>query len=388
MSIVEANTFDKYGKYYVNNKLFTTKREALFAAKGNKNLVQWRFNDDTYDRFDWTHDPFPFLSILDLYRMRAQEIRDTNDYVALMVSGGPDSVNMLEAFVHNGVKVDEVINVNSYHSTHKVIGTVNNADYIHNFKPKLDALFKQFNFKPKVTLVDEIDYLQLHWKHMWAKGREDICWEFGGATSILPRGYMVVYMPHIWQMLQQGKKVALVIGSDKPCGVLINGKYAIQLSDLQESNYREMAHEFDFVHFDFWHWFYNAPTTAPIVIKQAHILKNFVDANPGPEFFENIQNSKTFRRAHYWPSRHGYGHLKYNIFHKLIYPNWEASVVTPKPPDFIFRPEDVWWLKDLKVKEKSIWESSVKKFVKHHQTKAHQAAGLDSLCYAPPRFIE
>jgi hypothetical protein len=386
--MIDAHTFSKYGNYYVNNKLYNTKREALEAAKGNRNLVQWRFNDETYDRFDWTKDPFPFLNISDLYRLRAQEIRDTNDYVALMVSGGPDSTNMLESFVHNGLKVDEVINVNCYHNIKKVVGTINNADYIYNFKPSLDALSKQFNFNPKITLLDEIDYVQLHWKYMWQRGRDDICWEFGGATSILPRGYMVLYLPHIWQMILQGKKVAVVVGTDKPHARLINGKYAIQFNDIMESNYREMAKEFGFEQFDFWHWFYNAPTTAPLIIKQAHLLKNFVDSHPEPEFYENIENSKTFRRAHYWPSRHGHGHLKYDIFHKLIYPNWTAKVVTPKSPDFIFRPEDTWWLKDLKVKEKSIWESSLKKFVKTHHTNSWQEAGLASLCVAPPRFIE
>lgn len=388
VSIVEAQTFNKFGSYYVHGKLYTTKREALQAANGNKSLVEWRFNDAYYDRFDWTEDPFPFLSILDLYRLRAQEIRDTNDYVVLMISGGPDSINMLESFVHNGIKVDEVINVNSYHSTQKVVGTVNNADYIYNFRPCLDLLYQQYNFKPKITIVDEIEYLQIHWQQMYQRGRDDICWEFGGPTSVLPRGYMVIYLPHLWNMLQQGKKVALVVAADKPIGKLIDGRFAVQFTDLQESNYREMAKEFDFVHFDFWHWFYQAPSTAPLLIKQAHLLKNFTDANPEPEFYENIQNSKTFRRAHYWPSRQGYGHLRYDVFHKIIYPNWTAKVVTLKPTDLISRPQDTWWLQKLQIKEKSMWESTMEKFIKKHQSDSMNAAGLGSLCMAPPRFIE
>ena len=383
-----VSAFSKFGDHYVDGRYYDTKLAALDAAKGNIDLVEYRFNDHIYDRFDWTKDPFPDLSLWDLYRLRAQEIRDTHDYVVLQCSGGPDSQNMLEAFVYNGIRVDEIINVNSYHTTKVVQGTINNADYFFNLVPLLNNLEKTYNFKPKITIVDEVETVQKHWQNMYARGREDICWDFGGPTSVFTRAHSAMYVPHLWQMLMDGRKVALVAGADKPAASLIKGRYAIQFTNIIESNYREIAKEFGFANLDFWHWFYHAPTTAPIVIKQAHLLKNFVDQNPEPEYYEPMNQGKNYRPAQKWPSRHGFGNLRYDIFHKIIYPHWAPKIVTPKPAEYILRPQDTWWVKNMNPKEKNIWISSVRKLMRSHRENLREAVGINSLCQTRPRFIE
>lgn len=379
----------KFGEYSVNGRLYTSKQQALVAANGNVKLVKYHFNDEVYNRFDWTRDLLPTQTLADLYRMRAQEIRDSHDYVALMFSGGPDSTNMLESFVFNGYRVDEVINYNSFGSTGVIEGTLNNADYVYNCKPKLQELARTHNFHPKITIIDEVEMIQVHWKNMYLAGWEDMSWDFGGPSQFLGRAcYVVKYLPHLWHMLAQGKKIALVTGSEKPLGRLVNNKYALEFGDLLIGHHHELTKEWRFPEADFWHWFYHAPSTAPLIIKQAHTLKNFVEEHQDPRLFSKEPPARGYRQAHSWPSKHGWGNLRYDIYHKLIYPNWTPRFVTPKPTNFVFRPQDNWWIKDLKISAKSVWEHSIKKFVKQHRNNLQIAIGVNALTKTEPRFIE
>lgn len=380
--------YGKFGYYIVNNRQYLLKTEALAAANGDVKKLKFVFNDDIYDRFDWKRDPFPDLSISDLYRMRAQELRDNNDYIVVMFSGGPDSTNMLESFVHNGIKVDEIVNYNSYESTRVVEGTLNNADYFYNVKPKLEALSRDFNFNPKITILDEVVMAQVHWRSMYESGWDDMSWDFGGPTMWLARGYIVKYLPHLMDIINQGKRLAIINAHEKPLSKIIDGKYALIFSDMPRGNYYEMTKELGLLSSNHWHWFYHAPSTAPLIIKQAHILKNFVDSNPEPEFYRHEVIAPGYRPSHSWGSKNGHGNLRYDIFHKLIYPNWTPRVVTPKPSNLVTRPQDNWWMKDLKVAEKSIWEHSVKNFVKKHNSDIKHSVSIQSSLIANPRFIE
>jgi hypothetical protein len=61
----------------------------------------------TFDLIDWSKEPKETFK--ELCRQRAQQIRDTNDYVILYFSGGSDSTTVLNAFVDNGIFIDEVV---------------------------------------------------------------------------------------------------------------------------------------------------------------------------------------------------------------------------------------------------------------------------------------
>jgi len=69
------------------------------------------FNDlsfhSIFENVDWETEPTDSLS--NLYRKRAQQIRDSYDYIVLYFSGGSDSITMLNAFMKNDIEVDEVV---------------------------------------------------------------------------------------------------------------------------------------------------------------------------------------------------------------------------------------------------------------------------------------
>lgn len=66
--------------------------------------------ETAFDFIDWSKEPAETFK--ELCKQRAQQIRDTNDYVILYFSGGSDSTTVLNAFVDNGIFIDEVVTAN------------------------------------------------------------------------------------------------------------------------------------------------------------------------------------------------------------------------------------------------------------------------------------
>jgi hypothetical protein len=93
-----------HGYYSTNGQIYANKAQAIYASKGSP--VTWNFHDDVFSAFDWTQRPAGTLK--DLYRERAQQLRDRYDYLVVNFSGGPDSWNILNTFLSNNIRVDEI----------------------------------------------------------------------------------------------------------------------------------------------------------------------------------------------------------------------------------------------------------------------------------------
>ena len=93
------------GFYQIKDKIYTNKLLALYSNKNNDE-IKWNFHDDLFSRYDWTERPAGTLK--DLYKQRAQQLRDSYDYLILNFSGGADSWNILHTFLTNNIKLDEI----------------------------------------------------------------------------------------------------------------------------------------------------------------------------------------------------------------------------------------------------------------------------------------
>lgn len=93
------------GFYQIKDKIYTNKLLALYSNKDNDE-IKWNFHDDLFSQQDWTKRPPGTLK--DLYKQRAQQLRDSYDYLILNFSGGADSWNILHTFLTNGIKLDEI----------------------------------------------------------------------------------------------------------------------------------------------------------------------------------------------------------------------------------------------------------------------------------------
>ena len=106
---------NKLGIYRVGDLATYSKLEAIELHVKTGIHPQWDFNDAVFSSYNWTKEPTE--SILELYRQRAQQLRDQYDYIVLCYSGGADSDNVLRSFVDNDIRIDEVVSMINVNAT-------------------------------------------------------------------------------------------------------------------------------------------------------------------------------------------------------------------------------------------------------------------------------
>jgi hypothetical protein len=96
-----------YCYWQVGDYKTISKFAALERAGGDISKVKFYWMDDTWDRMDMTKEPT--LTWDELLRIRAWQLRDRYQHVALLYSGGWDSSTVLMTFVKNKIPLDEII---------------------------------------------------------------------------------------------------------------------------------------------------------------------------------------------------------------------------------------------------------------------------------------
>ena len=106
MFFEDKEEFTKYGYYLVHGIKTLSKFEAWKLSGGDMANIKFIFNDDVFEKEDWTAEPAE--DIYELYAQRAIQLRKDYDYLVLMYSGGIDSHVMLKTFLENNIQIDEI----------------------------------------------------------------------------------------------------------------------------------------------------------------------------------------------------------------------------------------------------------------------------------------
>jgi hypothetical protein len=360
----------KFGHYEAGGRQYLLKADAVRAAGMNPSKVQYYWNDQLLDQFDWTQEPEPNVGLNEFYHRRAQQLRDKYDYLVLLFSGGPDSSNMLEAFVNNGIHIDEIVNINSIERTGKIEGTMFNQDYVWHVKPTLDSLIKLGKFTGKVTVLDEVDLINQH-RERYLKS-DVITQVLAGHPSpglVHSKGIWPRYVPHLWSMIVSGHNVGIVMGADKTMLFTKDGKHYTCFNDLMcQDQLAYSSTDADFKDLDITEFFYHSPDCVPLMIKQAQLLKKFIDLNPDPgngHYCSATKGWKSGDRPHCiaYTKVGSDSTLKYDTYHKIVYPSWTPRPVTPKPTDIIRLDLNYFFVWNSTEAEKAPWLDIIKSHV-------------------------
>lgn len=240
------------------------------------------FNDDVFTNIDWTIEPN--ISLSELYKLRAQQIRDEYDYVILSFSGGSDSVEILETFLEHNIFIDEIQTVH-YDS---LIARRNEDDvakddslsvmleYRKAVVPKLKRV-RELSPNTKITEIDVSDYTY----NQIAKNKFDYMGITGkntnGTNVTKPLRINTFYM-HNYNNLtfRQKGKVAFVRGYDKPILSVDNNHLYFRFSDIPLHGVKLLrSGEVDDLYtFEDFFW---SPKMPLIPIKQSHVIKRAME---------------------------------------------------------------------------------------------------------------
>ena len=267
------------GYYTVNGKIYTSKFDAVQAAKGTNAKIEWNFFDEVFSKVKWTEEPV--LSLDELYRIRAQQIREKYDYVIVFCSGGADSNNVIRTFIKNNIKVDEVMALapmSGLSNWQFNQSTLDEGNTISETKFALFPLLDEIrNTAPniKITVNDYFDDIIKYNDEEWTY---KAC---GNIVTVLTSHFTdVMKFPHIDTLIQQGKRIALVYGTDKPI-IRINhlGDMVLAFSD-SGVNYLNMPDQRISPSVDRV-LFYWTPDLPELLVKQAHVVAKAITL---PEF--------------------------------------------------------------------------------------------------------
>lgn len=345
--------YDQFGFYCVGKDKYYSKIEAIEAHARTGIHLHWDFNESVFSQFDWTKEPVESLS--ELYRRRAQQLRDKYDYLVLWYSSGADSEAVLQAFTDNDIKLDEVASFVNYE------GNGDKNDYAHNgeiFHIAVDRIKKHQETYPdmKHRVIDvcqpAIDRFSTVDKiHDW-KYTINLSWSPHGSVRS-----NLIYTVKEWKdMISSGKRVGFIWGVDKPRLYQQDGKYCVRFIDSLDMAVTPQWQNHGGIG-EFRELFFWTPDMPEIVIKQGHIVKNYLKSTTPSSQHLRIEPTWLGYVVHnditYWLTSVGLSNL--------IYPGFEYNALNMyKPSSIIWTDRDNWFFKMSKTNEsKRIWEAAV-----------------------------
>jgi hypothetical protein len=361
-SLVVADTtapldfFKKHGYYQVGNRVFNYRVRALQEATRTNQSVQWVFNNDIFSSLDW-QAPLR-LSMDEIYRIRAQQLREKYDYLLLYFSGGADSTVILQSFINNNIKLDEIVvgwplsqSAGKY-TPNTVDTSARNmmSEWDFSIKPKLDQL-AQSHPEIRITICDILqDPKNNH---------------FNENTVTLVDNHSFIGVnrnKELDQVLEERTKkypsIAGIVGI-APLEVLIaDDNYLITYffdtltSGVLKNDYPINQYPRN-IEFFFW-----SPDMPEIVREQGHAILDYININPASRnLIPRVKmKNRGFEYVHR-PDSEAFRLLRKSI----IYPSWKESFQVDKPGDQIgFSAWQCWWHDNEHSKEfVSSWTSAI-----------------------------
>lgn len=292
----------KLGYYLCDGLEFESKIQAcLHSVKYNK-PVDWIFNDLAFSSYDWKLEPSDSLD--ELYDKRAKELREKYDYIILSYSGGSDSHQILMSFIRQNLFIDEII-INTLEKGWKnytVLDPTNKSCYNSGAEHYLQTIprlkeIEKFIPHTKITICDLTDDI---YNAFLRAG--DASWVLEKREALNPLGitrFNYVYFDEVKRRFDKQKKIGMILGVEKPKSAIYQGKFWIRFNDRAANMVTIIDHmrDYDNTMLEYFYW---SPDCVPILIKQGHVIKRWLEANPqNQKYWRNDQVSyKTIRTYH------------------------------------------------------------------------------------------
>ena len=286
MISLEKNS--KLGAYHVSTYSLPiyNKLQALELAQKTGGNIRWNFNDLVYGQINWQQEPAVNIDML--YLMRARQLRDQYDHLVLNFSGGSDSTNILYAFLKNNIHIDEIIVRHPESGLKNVTTNTQNRDSTNQISefdyaviPRLKWVADNFP-NIKITIHDYFESM--------INEHIDDTWIYAAREFFHPgviKRYSNLSMRSQLTMYDKGKTVGVIYGIDKPKLEYHNGKYYAYFLDICPNVVVSEVADYTNITTELFYW---TPDLPEIVVKQAHMIRRWLEINP--QYRDLIESSK------------------------------------------------------------------------------------------------
>ena len=287
----------KLGYYTCNGMEFESKIQALQHSTISHKPVEWQFNRWEFGQHNWMAEPPETLD--QLYQRRARQIREQYDYVIVSFSGGSDSWNIMRAFMDQGLLVDEIVSNWALDASSKYIvldskqhDSWNNvAEYHLNCVERIKEIQAR-SPATKITVNDTsqalIDTFLTADDASWTAGKREVL-NPTGATN-----YNYKYFSDVRKQFDRDKKIAIVLGQDKPKLIIKDRQLYTYFVDktINLTSVQEHLGEYPNCHTMFFYW---SPDSCDMLAKQAHVILRAINKNPRVATLFSTTDARTQR---------------------------------------------------------------------------------------------
>jgi hypothetical protein len=330
------------GYYEIGGNVFWDKASALIEGTkmGLKYKdLKWVFNDQDFSKYNWQDEPSG--SIRDYYHIRARQLREKYDYLILNLSGGGDSTTVLYSFIQQGLFIDEVV---VRHTTqgqkvdpdHKNLHAANEfSEFEFAAKPLLKWLA---NVSPKTKItIHDFSKDVLAGDQLWDENF--IYWTGDYVTPGCVVRYNHATNIEDLRNFDQGKRVGLIFGTDKPRVIFQKDDVHVLFLDrpVHSATPALVNNGFTNTEVELFYW---SPELPQLVIKQAHIIKRW---------FELPANQRLSYMLDFWWQLNPLNRTVYEATIKgVIYPDYDLKTFQANKPGSAMFQEWDYWLNDFK----------------------------------------
>jgi hypothetical protein len=288
------------GYYVCNGVSFSSKVDACIYATTVKKPIEWIFHQDKFSTYPWHIEPEESLDYF--YDKRARELREKYDYLILNYSGGSDSNNILESFIRQNLHLDEIVTNHITKATEnlivldpKVKNSWNlNAEYKLQALPRLQYITDKFP-RTKITALDVSDSIindiNKYDDANWVLHRSE------QLSPINPLRFNYFYYSQIKKQFDKNLKIAVIQGVDKPITSIKDGEFSFSFSDVATNmtTINNFNTDYENVKTELFYW---SSETMPMICKQVHSIKRWLEERPPRQQFWLHGNFATARLYH------------------------------------------------------------------------------------------
>jgi hypothetical protein len=368
----------KFGFYQVGDFKSFSKYEAWQHTFNNKlplSDLYFNFNDDHTKLLDWQTEPTE--DILSLYKKRAEQLREKYDYIVILYSGGIDSHVVLESFLKNDIKVDEILtfsNLKFLDKSSKFNQEVFNSaiPYVNSLNLK-DTLFTVFDIGDLIqNCYGNSEYLD---NFLYFSNGVMSTWAMAVRSHLLK-----IKQEHHLSISKSGKKIAYVWGMEKPHIEIRDEFYSFRYCSYAQdfcarSYFLKYIHGGPLKNFTD-EAFFVSREFPEISIKQSHLISKeivkILDSDQRLTEYNNLANTGPFVQ-HHSSLKYAAGRwLKKAELEKIIYPNvsYEQFGDDKIKGSALFTNRDSWFFRS-KHPNRNAFVEKIKIALREHESYFH-----------------
>jgi len=340
----------EFGYYICNGIKFEKKIEALIYSSTQNKPIEWYFQDEIYSKYPWHIEPEESLD--ELYGKRARELREKYDYLILCFSGGADSNNVLETFIRQNIHLDEIITLNTGYTlkVHANLTSRDNsndnisAEHVLNAIPRLKYASEKLP-KTKITIVDDTESLFNNLKNY-----EDEGWIFkrnDHLGAFAPARFNFFEIKDLRVRLDKYKSIGIIYGRDKPKIKFKGNMVYTTFSDVALNTIKATTHNTDYDNITTEYFYWNS-FCLPMLAKQAHSVKRWLENNPGYlTYWKNASNAKNRT-------------IQEKLLREVLYTTWNKNWFQVEKNTKQWSNGEDWFSRDpLFSKEYMLWKRGI-----------------------------